>query len=112
MRPRRDRLRGARFQVGAGVTAEVRRSCRNELKVLYEAESFSGATWEALSALGSASYLRASQLNPAMSDLCRVTLAGGALLEGAVGGRLLVALYRGRGRLQQRHQVERLLAGG
>jgi hypothetical protein len=107
--PRRDRLRGARFQVGAGVTAEVRRSCRNELKVLYEAESFPGVTWEALSTLGSASYLRVSQLNPAMSDLCRVTLAGGALLEGAVGGRLLVALYRGRGRLQLRHQVERVL---
>jgi hypothetical protein len=105
---RRDRLRGRRLALAPGLTAEVRRSCRDELKLVYDTPPLSRAAWDRLASLGRASVLEASRLNPAMKDLYRVH--GDALrFEGAVEGTLLVAFFKGRGRLGARHALERLL---
>ncbi len=105
---RRDRLRGHTFVPAPGLTASVRRSCRDELKIVYEAERLPLALWESLAVLGTAEIFRASAINPAMKDLFRVK--GEALrFEGAVEGTALIAFFRGRGRLRARHLLEQLL---
>lgn len=105
---RRDRLRGRRFQLGPGLEAEIRRSCRNELKIVYEAQAFSRSVWERLATLGRAEVFEASRLNPAMRDLFRVACPG-MLLEGAVEAGVLTALFRGPGRLGARHRLQQVL---
>jgi hypothetical protein len=107
---RRDRLRGHRYVPVPGVQAEVRRSCRDELKVFYEAPAgLPRPLWTALAALGTASVLEASKIHPTMKDLFRVA-APGMRFEGAVGGTVLTAFFKGRGRLRARHVLERALA--
>jgi hypothetical protein len=87
---------------------EVRRSCRNELKLVYDTPPLSRANWDRLASLGTAQIFEASRINPAMKDLVRV--AGTAMrFEGAVGGTLLVAFFKGPGRLGARHALERRL---
>lgn len=105
---RRDRLRGHRIELGPGVTMEVRRSCRNELKLVYDTPPLPRDAWDRLAKLGSASVLEASKINPAMKDLFRVQCPA-MRFEGAVGGTLLVAFFKGRGRLGARHALEKLL---
>ena len=105
---RRDRLAGHRYRVTASVQAEVRRSCRDELKILYEASCFDQVAWDKLAKLGELKVLRASQLNPKMKDLYRVY--GNSLrLEGALGGQLLVAFFARKGKLAARHRLEAVL---
>lgn len=105
---RRDRLRGRRFSVGTQVQAEIRRSCRDELKLIYEATAFSRETWERLAKLGQTEVLEASKINPAMRDLFRVQ-AQGMRFEGAVGATSMLAFFRGPGRLRARHLLQRAL---
>lgn len=105
---RRDRLRGKRFRLGPTLEAEVRRSCRDELKLVYEAPAFPRAVWERLARLGRAEVFEASRLNPAMHDLFRVSCPG-MRLEGAVDGTVLLAFFRGKGRLGARHLLQRVL---
>ncbi len=105
---RRDRLAGHRYSVNASVQAEVRRSCRDELKIIYEAPCFDQAAWDKLFVLGEVKVLRASQLNPKMKDLYRVY--GDSLrLEGALGGQLLLAFFARKGKLAARHLLEAVL---
>lgn len=107
---RRDRLLGHRYPVGPGLMAEVRRSCRDELKIVYEGGPFGPRVWQALAELGSTHVLHASALNPAMKDLYRVT--GESLrLEGPLNGERLLAFFARKGKLRNRHRVERALKG-
>lgn len=106
---RRERLKGHRFQVNDQVQAEVRRSCRTELKVMYQASAFGREVWDRLATLGAAEVYRASQLKPGMKDIYRVR-SESLLLEGAVGAGYLVATFKSKGRLKARHSVEHLLA--
>ncbi len=105
---RRDRLRGVRRSLGPGLTLEVRRSCRDELKLVYDTPPLPRAAWEQLAGLGEASVLEASRISPAMKDLFRIRCPG-MRFEGAVGGTLLLAFFKGRGRLGARHRLEHLL---
>lgn len=105
---RRDRLRGRRFTLASGVQAEVRRSCRDELKVIYEGACFDEQVWKTLAALGVCERFEASRINPRMKDLFRVR-GPGFLLEGACGANTLQALYLAPGRLKARHRLEAAL---
>jgi hypothetical protein len=105
---RRQRLSGRRLQLSAGLVLEVRRSCRDELKLVYDTPPLPRAAWVRLATLGKASVLEASRINPAMHDLYRV-LCAGMRFEGAVDGTLLVAFFKGPGRLGARHRLEALL---
>lgn len=106
---RRDRLVGHRYRV-AGLDAEVRKACRDELKILYLGGPFGPKAWAALAALGAVDVLEASKLNPRMKDVYRVR--GATLrLEGALGGNTLHAFFGRSRRSASRHAVERALAG-
>lgn len=87
----RERLVGHRYQLGE-VTAEVRKSCRDELKVLYSGRPFDDAIWEKLRQLGSLEVFEASKISPSMKDIIRLK-GEGLRLEGARGGALLVAVF-------------------
>lgn len=88
--------------------AEVRRSCRDELKIIYDAARFDAAEWDALGRLGETRVLRASLINPKMKDVYRVY--GEALrLEGALGGQTLLAFFARKGKLAARHRLEAVL---
>lgn len=107
---RRERLVGHRYAVSPGITAEIRKSCRDEVKILYVGGPFDDAVWERLRALGPLEVFEASKLNPAMKDLLRLPL-GACRLEGARGGELLVAFF-GRPRAPGlRRRLEALLRG-
>lgn len=107
---RRERLAGFRYSVGGAVVAEVRKACRDELKILYSGGPFEGDTWARLGALGQVSVFEASKLNPKMKDLVRIR-AEGFRVEGARGGELVVAFYEQGHRARSRKRVEALLAG-
>ena len=105
---RRDRVRGRKLELGGGLSAEIRRSCRNELRLVYQGRAFTLELWEQLSQLGRAEVLRASAIHPAMKDLFRVH-ASGFIAEGAVEGTHLTATFRGAGRLGARRALEQVL---
>jgi len=87
----RERLVGHRYQLGA-VTAEVRKSCRDELKILYSGGPFDDAVWARLRTFGPLEVFEASKVSPVMKDLIRLK-GDGLRLEGARGGALLVAFF-------------------
>lgn len=103
----RERLVGHRYRVGA-VTAEVRKSCRDELKILYSGGPFDDALWEKLRAFGPLEVFEASKLSPVMKDLIRLK-AEGLRLEGARGGELLVAFFPRPRKPGIRRRLEALL---
>lgn len=105
---RRERLAGFRYRVGA-LVAEVRKACRDELKILYSGGPFDDAAWARLRTLGEASVFEASRINPKMKDLVRIK-APGFRLEGARGGELVVAFYEPGHRTRSRKRVEALLS--
>jgi hypothetical protein len=105
---RRQRLTGRRIALAEGLTVEVRRSCRDELKLVYDTPPLPREAWVRLAELGSASVLEASRINPAMRDLYRVSCTG-MRFEGAVGGALVVAFFKGPGRLGARHRLDAVL---
>lgn len=105
---KRDRVVGLRYRV-AGLQAEVRKACRDELKILYEGGPFGLDAWAALAGFGVTHVLEASKLNPRMKDVYRVW--GDAVrLEGALGGTTLHAFFGRSKRSVSRHAVERVLA--
>ena len=110
MPSRRERLVGFRYRPHGRVEAEVRKSCRDEWKILYSGERFGADVWERLSALGETSVFEASKLNPKMKDLMRVH-GDGVRVEGARGGDVVIVFYAPPRGLRLRHHVEALLAG-
>lgn len=109
MATRRERLVGHRYVVSERVTAEIRKSCRDEVKILYTGGPFDDAFWERLRVIGPLEVFEASKLNPAMKDIMRLR-AGGLRVEGARGGELVVAFF-GRPRVPGvRRRLEALLA--
>jgi hypothetical protein len=106
----RERLVGHRYQVGQGLVADVRKSCRDELKILYEGGPFDDGVWERLRSLAPLEVFEASKLNPAMKDLVRLS-ARGVRLEGARGGALVVAFFKRPRPVGLRRRVEALLRG-
>ncbi|MFT3711087.1 MAG: hypothetical protein QM817_25955 [Archangium sp.] len=106
---RRERLVGFKYTPrGTAVVAEVRKSCRDELKILYSGQVFDDAAWTRLGTLGEVSVLEASKLNPAMKDLVRIK-GDGLRVEGARGGELVVAFFAPGRRGTWRKRVERML---
>lgn len=110
MPSRRERLVGFRYRPHGRVEAEVRKSCRDEWKILYSGERFGADVWERLSALGETSVFEASKLNPKMKDIVRVH-AEGVRIEGARDGELIVVFFVPPRGLRQRRRVEALIAG-
>lgn len=107
---RRERLVGFRYSPrgGGALVAEVRKSCRDELKILYSGERFDDAVWERLRALGEVNVFEASKVSPAMKDIVRVR-GDGLRVEGARGGELVVAFFAPGRRGAWRKRLERLL---
>lgn len=105
---RRERLVGFRYRAG-NVDAEVRKACRDELKILYTGGPFGEAVWRRLATLGEVNVFEASKLNPKMKDLVRVR-ASGLRVEGARDGELVVAFYAPSHR-RERKRVEALISG-
>ncbi len=110
MNRRRERLVGFKYRVADVVEAEVRKSCRDEFKILYSGGPFGSAVWQRLSALGALSVFEASKINRHMKDLVRVQ-GEGLRVEGAVDGELVVAFFARGGRGANRHRLEALLRG-
>ncbi len=106
MNRRRAQLVGFTYRVCDSVTAEVRRSCRDEFKILYSGGPFGRAFWERLASLGETSVFEASRISPKMKDLIRVR-GDGVRVEGALDGELVVAFFVSPKR--RRHEVEALL---
>lgn len=92
----------------SALTAEVRKSCRDELKILYSGACFDDAVWERLRSLGEVNVFEASKINPVMKDIVRVK-GDGVRVEGARGGELVVAFFAPGRRGVWRKKVERLL---
>jgi hypothetical protein len=107
---RRERLVGFKYRVGGAVDAEVRKACRDELKILYSGALFGPEVWSRLAALGELHVFEASKFNPNMKDIVRVRGAG-VRVEGARGGELVVAFFA-EGFRGARHRVEALLVAG
>lgn len=107
----RERLVGHRYEVAPGLVAEVRKSCRDELKILYDGGPFDAAVWERLRAFGPLEIFEASKFNPQMKDIVRLRAAG-LRLEGARGGALLVAFFLRPRPVGVRRRLEALLAPG
>jgi hypothetical protein len=105
---RREALVGRSFQLPAGLVAEVRRACREELRLHYRGPCFDARVWSLLAGLGDVQVLEASKLNPRMKDVWRVRGAG-FRLEGALGGEALHAFYSLPTPHAQRHRVEAVL---
>lgn len=112
MPTRRERLAGFSFTPrGCGpLRAEVRKACRDELKILYSGTRFGDDVIARLGALGQVHLFEASRFNPAMKDLFRVK-ADGVRVEGARDGELVVAFFAPGRRGRFRKRLERLLAG-
>ena len=106
---RRQQLVGFKYRVGDSVEAEVRKSCRDELKILYAGGPFTREAWARLAALGEASVFEASKINAKMKDLIRVR-GDGVRIEGALDGELVVAFFEERRRSEKRHLLESLLS--
>ena len=105
---RRERLVGFKYRVSDGVAAEVRKGCRDELKILYSGGPFGRAVWATLAALGQTSVFEASKISPTMKDLIRIR-GEGVRVEGALDGELVVAFFAAGQRARARHAVEALL---
>lgn len=95
---------------GGALRAEVRKSCRDELKILYSGTTFDDAVWERLRSIGELNVFEASRVSPKMKDIIRVK-ADGVRVEGARGGELLVAFFAPGARGVWRKKLERLLTG-
>lgn len=109
MPSRRERLVGHRYEVSPSVTAEIRKSCRDEVKILYSGGPFDDTVWERLRVLGPLEVFEASKVSASMKDIVRLR-CGAVRLEGARGGALVVAFF-GRPRVPgMRRRVEALLA--
>ena len=107
---RRERLVGFKYQVRGVICAEVRKACRDELKILYSGGPFGAEAWARLGTLGEVSVFEASKLNAKMKDIVRVR-GEGVRVEGAREGELVVAFFA-EGFRGARHRVEKLLVGG
>lgn len=101
---------GFKYRVRGTISAEVRKACRDELKILYSGGPFTAEVWQRLSVLGEVSVFEASKLNARMKDIVRIR-GKGLRVEGARDGELVVAFFS-EGFRRARHQVETLLAGG
>ena len=106
---RRERLVGFKYRVQNAIEAEVRKACRDELKILYTGGPFGAEVWERLGALGTVDVFEASRLSPKMKDIVRVR-GEGIRVEGARDGELVVAFFS-QGFRAARHRVEALLVG-
>lgn len=110
MSPRgRQRLVGFKYQTRGALEAEVRKGCRDELKILYSGRTFDQPVWDRLATLGPLQIFEASKLNPKMKDLVRLHVDG-LRVEGARDGELVVAFFDERSRKRRKH-VEALLSG-
>lgn len=107
---RRERLIGFKYLARGAIPAEVRKACRDELKILYTGGPFGADVWARLAALGEISVFEASRLNPKMKDIVRVR-GEGVRVEGARDGELVVAFFS-EGARRVRHRVEALLVPG
>ena len=107
---RRERLVGFKYRVRGWLEAEVRKACRDELKILYTGALFGPEVWSRLATLGELHVFEASKLNPNMKDIVRIR-AEGVRVEGARGGELVVAFFS-EGFRGARHRVEALLVEG
>jgi hypothetical protein len=105
---RRRRLLGRRYSVTQAVEGEVRKSCRNELQILYSGGPFTAQTWKQLAGLGALSIFEASKLSPVMKDLARV-IGPGFRVEGPLAGSFMVAFFAREGR-SSRKRIEAVLA--
>lgn len=110
MPSRRERLVGFQYRPAPGLNAEVRKSCRDELKILYTGGPFDRAAWERLSVIAPLQIFEASKLNPRMKDIVRVH-ADGLRVEGARDGELVVAFFAPSRRREWRKRLEALLSG-
>ena len=108
---RRERLAGFHYRVRGCIDAEVRKACRDELKILYTGGPFGLDVWTRLASLGESEVFEASKLNPVMKDIVRVR-APGLRVEGARGGNLVVAFFAPGHRTSSRKRVEALLVEG
>ena len=106
----RERVVGFRYRVSEGIEAEVRKSCRDEVKILYAGGPFDAAAWARVATLGPTHVFEASRINPLMKDLVRVQ-GDGVRVEGARDGSLVVAFYAPGRRGRARRRLEALLAG-
>ena len=107
---RRRSLVGLKYRVGDQIETEVRRSCRDEFKILYLGGPFDSPAWERIATLGEASLYEASKISPKMKDVMRVR-ADGMRVEGALGGDVVLAFFSEHRRSQRRHALEALLKG-
>jgi hypothetical protein len=98
---RRERLAGFKYLARGRVPAEVRKACRDELKILYTGGPFGSDVWTRLATLGEVNVFEASKLNPKMKDIVRIR-AGGVRVEGARDGELIVAFFTEGARRQRR----------
>lgn len=112
MPSRRERLAGFSYAPRdcGPLRAEVRKACRDELKILYSGTRFDDGVIERLRSIGEVSLFEASRFNPSMKDLFRVK-ADGIRVEGARNGELVVAFFAPGHRGRWRKRLERLLAG-
>lgn len=106
----RERVVGFRYRVSDGIEAEVRKSCRDEVKILYSGGPFGAEAWARVATLGATQVFEASRINPQMKDLVRVK-GDGVRVEGARDGNLVVAFFAPGRRGATRRRVEALLAG-
>ena len=106
---RRERLAGFKYLARGRIPAEVRKACRDELKILYTGGPFGSDVWERLSTLGDVNVFEASKLNAKMKDIVRIRAAG-VRVEGARDGELIVAFFA-EGSRRQRHRIEALIIG-
>lgn len=110
MTTRREKLVGFKYRPRGALTAEVRKSCRDEWKILYSGAVFGDDVWRRLSSLGTASVFEASKLSPSMRDLIRVH-GEGLRIEGARNGELIAVFYLPPTSMRVRHRVEALIIG-
>jgi hypothetical protein len=106
---RRERLAGFKYLARGRIPAEVRKACRDELKILYTGGPFGADVWARLSTLGDVNVFEASKLNAKMKDIVRIR-AEGVRVEGARDGELIVAFFA-EGFRRQRHRIEALILG-
>jgi hypothetical protein len=110
MSKRREKLVGFKYRPRGVLTAEVRKSCRDEWKILYSGAVFGEQVWARLSTLGKASVFEASKLSSNMRDLVRVH-GEGIRIEGARNGELIAVFYLPPTSMRIRHRVEALIIG-
>lgn len=106
---RRRRLLGRQYSVNDAIVAEVRKSCRDELQILYSGGPFTMHTWQRLAGLGALSIFEASKLSPVMKDLARI-IGEGFRVEGPHSGTFMVAFFARAGR-PVRRRIEAALVG-